>query len=246
MAINKISGNILQNNLQRGANLAIQGNLIYFDVVNSRIGVLTSSPQNEFEVNGVVRVGNITLDNTGNASMGSEWINNLADPIQNQDAATKFYVDSEIGNVANIGNLTVANTTIFPSITPGNITLAPTGDSTVIIDTVSGLVLPVGNTAQRPSPASVGTIRYNNDAGQVEIYDGSTWEDIVANVTNQTLNGDGSTVAFTLNKDTTTAAALVIINGVVQLPTTAYSVSGNVLTFTQAPVVTDVIDVRFL
>jgi len=128
----------------------------------------------------------------------------------------------------------------------GNITLAPTGNSDVIIDTVSGLVLPVGNTAQRPSPAATGTVRFNSDSDRVEIYDGTGWEDVVANVTNQTLNGDGSTAVFTLDRDSTTAAALVMINGVVQLPATAYTVAGNQLTFTQAPVVSDVIDVRFL
>ena len=59
----------------------------------------------------------------------------------------------------------------------------------------------------------------------------------------------GSDLTITGNltvQGTTTAAALVMINGVVQLPITAYSVSGNTLTFTQAPVVSDTIDIRFL
>jgi len=49
-----------------------------------------------------------------------------------------------------------------------------------------------------------------------------------------------------LDTSTTTAAALIMLNGVVQIPTTAYSVSTTTLTFTEAPASGDVIDVRFL
>jgi hypothetical protein len=44
----------------------------------------------------------------------------------------------------------------------------------------------------------------------------------------------------------TTAATIVSINGVLQIPTTAYSVSGTTLTFTEAPAVGDLLDVRRL
>jgi hypothetical protein len=246
MAINKISGNILQDNLQRGTNLSVQGNLIYFDVNTNRVGIRTSSPGSDLEVVGVLEVGSVTIDSAGNIDAGGVNINDLAEPVANTDAATKFYVDSQTGNLTSIGNLSISNTTISTSLATANITLAPTGNSDVIIDTVSGLVLPVGDTAQRPSPAQTGTVRFNTDSDRVEIYDGTNWEDVVANVTNQTLNGDGSTAVFTLDRDTTTAAALIMINGVVQLPVTAYSVSGNTLTFAQAPVVSDTIDIRFL
>ena len=246
MAINRISGNILQDNLQRGTNLSVQGNLIYFDVNTNRVGIRTSSPGSDLEVVGVLEVGSVTIDSAGNIDAGGVNINDLAEPVANTDAATKFYVDSRTGNVTSIGNLEISNTTISTSLAVGNITLAPTGNSEVIIDTVSGLVLPVGTTAQRPSPAAQGTVRFNSDSDRIEIYDGSGWEDVVANVTNQVLNGDGSTAVFSLDRDSTTASALVMINGVVQLPVTAYSVAGNQLTFTQAPVVSDTIDIRFL
>jgi hypothetical protein len=246
MAINRISGNILQDNLQRGTNLSVQGNLIYFDVNTNRVGIRTSSPGSDLEVVGVLEVGSVTIDSAGNIDAGGVNINDLAEPVANADAATKFYVDSQTGNLTSIGNLSISNTTITTSLATGNITLAPTGNSDVIIDTVSGLVLPTGNTDQRPDPAQQGTVRFNTDSDRVEIYDGTGWEDVVANVTNQVLNGDGSTAVFTLDRDTTTAAALVMINGVVQLPVTAYSVSGNQITFAQAPVISDTIDIRFL
>lgn len=148
-----------------------------------------------------------------------------------------------------LGNLSIANTTITTDGTIGNITIEPTGSGLAIIDTTTGLVLPVGNTTQRPSPATTGTLRFNTDYTRIEYYDGSEWDVVAGGVTNETFNGDGSTTTFTLARKTTTGSTLVMLNGVVQLPTTAYSVTGpgeNSLVFTEAPAVSDVIDVRFL
>jgi hypothetical protein len=93
-------------------------------------------------------------------------------------------------------------------------------------------------------------IRINTQLNQIEGYDGTNWvSGSGTGVTNQTLNGDGSTVAFTLDRSTTTAAALIMLNGVTQSPGTAYNMSPNPsvnLVFTEAPAVSDVIDVRFL
>jgi hypothetical protein len=148
-----------------------------------------------------------------------------------------------------MGNLTVSNTTISTDLANATITIQPTGTGLVTIDTTTGLILPVGNTDQRPSPASEGTVRFNSDNLRVEVYDGTEWDQIVSGVTNETLNGDGSTTNFALGRSTTSAAVLIMLNGVVQLPGTAYNMvpdPGANLVFTEAPSVSDVIDVRFL
>lgn len=247
MAINKIQGNILSDNLVRGSNLAFQTDLIYLDVVNDRVGIKTNNPVEDFEIDGVLKVGNITVSNVGNINAGSVYINDLADPIQQQDGATKRYVDLQTGNIiANLGNVTFSNVTISTSLANANLVLEPTGIGLLVIDTTTGLVLPTGNTAQQPTPAVTGTIRFNTDTGRVEVYDGTTWDDVVANVTNQVLYGDNSTQIFTLDRETTAAAALVAFNGVIQLPGVAYTVTGNQITFSQPPSISDVIDIRFL
>ena len=151
---------------------------------------------------------------------------------------------------ANIGNLQISNTTITTTLANGNITLTATGTQFVQISGTGSLIIPSGNTAQRPSPEVTGMIRINTQLNQIEGYDGSNW---VAGsgtaITNQTLNGDGSTVTFVLDSSTTTAAALVMLNGVTQVPTQAYNMSPNPsanLVFTEAPASGDVIDIRFL
>ena len=95
-----------------------------------------------------------------------------------------------------------------------------------------------------------GTLRFNTETGRVEVYDGTEWDQVGQGaVTNQILNGDGSTVTFVLDRSTTTAAALVMLNGITQVPTQAYDMSPNPsanLVFSEAPGSGDVIDVRFL
>ena len=132
------------------------------------------------------------------------------------------------------------------ALATGNVTIRPTGNALVVINTTTGLVVPVGNISQRPGSPSTGTLRFNTETERMEVYDGTEWDSVVSEVTNQTLNGDNVTVVFTLDRATTAAAVLIILNGVVKLPDVAYTVAGNVVTFAQAPAITDVIDVRFL
>ena len=64
--------------------------------------------------------------------------------------------------------------------------------------------------------------------------------------TDQQFNGDGSTVEFTLTEESTSAGSIVSINGVQQIPITAYAITGTTLLFTEAPEAGDLIDVRTL
>ena len=151
-----------------------------------------------------------------------------------------------VGSSGAIGDLEVTGTTLTSQTASDDITIdAESG--TFIIAGTSGFVIPVGNTAQRDGSPSTGTTRYNSQTGLLEIYDGTAWEsmgDYTATV--DSFDGDNSTVAFTMSAESTTDGTIVDINGVVQLPTTAYSVSGNTITFTQAPASGDKITTRLL
>jgi len=82
MAIGRISGLLLQDNLERQAggitkNLAIDGNLTYFDVSNRRVGINTASPGYSLDVAGNVQFANIVIANdtisstTGRINLGT-------------------------------------------------------------------------------------------------------------------------------------------------------------------------------
>jgi hypothetical protein len=198
--------------------------------------------------NTITSSNNLVLDPTGNVDASGININNLAEPVANSDAATKNYVLSQIsGNVVNIGNLVVNDTTVTTATANANIAIDPNGTGTFVIVGTNGFVMPIGNTNQRPSPAYTGTLRFNSDYARIEYYDGTEWDVVAGGITNQTIEtADGVTDTFVLDRESTTAAVLVMLNGIVQIPTSSYSVTGNSLVFTQAPAVSDIIDIRFL
>ena len=64
MAIGRISGQLLKSNLLRdGVDLAFETDLLYLDVVNSRIGIRTAAPTTDLDINGHTRTTNLTVDN---------------------------------------------------------------------------------------------------------------------------------------------------------------------------------------
>ena len=65
MAVGRISGPLLKDNLLRnGVNLAFETSLLYLDVNNSRIGINTSTPQYDLDVNGTTRTTNLQVSNS--------------------------------------------------------------------------------------------------------------------------------------------------------------------------------------
>lgn len=466
MAINRISGRMLQTDLQRDNDLSIQGDLIYFDIGNARVGIGTTTPSSDLAVVGNISVENITISSsgisssdkivinpTGNIDVSGININNLADPIANSDAATKRYVENlvsdatfavsdgvtntviensdtiviqgavdqiettlndstftigltddvsiagnltvndrlfvdgiDIGNnisvggnlilpgeiiansivanssvilpylndnalvftnsdsklvtyidvrydggntinvsnvaftvdnitisgdsVASDGNLNlfsdtgqsviVSNLKVANNTTPtlvcfidanghvttdnnfffddstltvngtissdvlttdnvtisnnqissdGNLIISAESDSFVSIDNNTGIIVPVGTTAERPTNAEAGTVRWNSDVNYLEVFDGVTWEALgtdVTFITSQIIEGDDSTTVFTLDQEATTSGILVYINGVAQVPGSSYAVSQDQLTFVEAPQSQDTVEIRFI
>ena len=120
-----------------------------------------------------------------------------------------------------------------------------------------GIQIPFGSSAQRPGSAGnvdlVGMMRYNTTTNNLEFCTvagapgtytaaGSQFTTIATNA----FSGNGSQTVFTLSSSSTTAGTIVMVNGVVQIPTTAYSVTGTSLAFTEAPATGDAIDARVI
>lgn len=160
-----------------------------------------------------------------------------------------FGVGSAPGSDTQVANLDVSGSTIQPTNSGDDIVLKPQGVGVVDIDTNTALIIPVGTSAQRPASPLDGMIRFNDDDDKVEVYDGIDWVQVgssAGEISTQAFSGDGTTTAFTLNSSADSATVMVTLNGVVQEPTQAYSVSGTTLTFTGAPVTGDRIEVRKL
>ena len=177
------------------------------------------------------------------------------------DRVPKITVDSKgrITNIANVtltqvGNVTFTDTTIsttssltLNSANNGNIILNANGTGTVQIVGNDAVGIPYGNIATRPTNVHTGYLRYNTDLVAIEYYNGSGWQNdlnINGTLSSETIYPTGATNSYTLLESATTDGVLVSINGTLQQPTTAYTVSGNVITFTETPLSSDVIEVR--
>lgn len=225
---------------QQGPSTGI-GNLI----LGSTNGAIKLFVGNTAQANVVTTVTSNGLDVSGNLDTDTL---NVGDAFANNVTISDTLTVANIaitGNIA-LGNLAVSNTTILANIANANITLQPSNNSLVIANTTSGLVVATGNTVQRPAPATTGTLRFNTDSQRLEVYDGAEWDQVVSDVTLQIITPDGANISYSLDRTSTTAALLVSINGVVQLPTVAYTVAGNVITFAEIPLTTDIVDIRFL
>jgi hypothetical protein len=111
----------------------------------------------------------------GTQNGGTGWVITVSDASTfqiNVDDVTWVQFQGEgtftagTGLTLNGTQFVVNETQIFSQINPVNDILTISGDG--------ALVLPVGNTSQRPS-ASAGMIRYNTQASQFEGYDGIVW-----------------------------------------------------------------------
>ena len=150
------------------------------------------------------------------------------------------------------GNITFTDTTIGTTTGNANIVLYPTGTGLVSINTTTGLIIPAGNNIQRPSGNPSGAFRLNTSLNKLEYNNGSGWVQVSAggtgnvNIIDQQIIPNGTNTTYTLTQTATQASILVSINGIGQLPSEAYTVSGNSIIFSEIPNTSDIIDIRFL
>ena len=162
---------------------------------------------------------------------------------------------SVTGNVI-AGNVTTSTINSTSELTVasagnGNILLSATGTGIVKITGTTGFVVPVGNTAQRPVPVDDGTLRLNSTLNELEVYNSGGWQTVGSSagnitVTDQQITPDGTNTVYTLDQATTAPSIMVAINGVTQTPNDGYTVTGNLITFIEAPLSSDYVDIRFL
>jgi hypothetical protein len=213
-----------------------EANLTAITVTNLSVGnILTTS-------------GNVTANISGNinGTFGNFTSNVTADYFVGNIASDSTTVS---GNVS--ANLLIGNIITQQITSPiGDLHFsAATNDPNNIIrfDSVSAFDIPSGNTAQRPPNPDFGLVRYNTDLGSVEWWGGSQWVAGSNLISTQQINPDGISDTYTLSEATVENAILVNINGTIQQAGAgAYSVTGDQITFAEIPLVTDIIEIRFL
>ena len=149
MAIGRISGQLLKSNLLRaGENLAFETDLLYLDVVNSRIGIRTATPTVDLDVNGHTRSTNITVDtqlNIGDLHFTGNTITSDSNTINFAAAAGEATV---YHSRLQIDDLQLQGSTISTTVSNSSIELDPNGTGTVNIvanTNITGNLVVTGN-----------------------------------------------------------------------------------------------------
>jgi len=154
------------------------------------------------------------------------------------------------GNIGNVilGNITFSGNTISSNQANGNIVLDPPGTGTVLFAGTSAVGLPSGDDSTRPLYPEIGYTRYNTDRQSIEYYDGNSWlAPGAATISSEVINPDGTANTYTLGSNTSVDSVLVSINGTLQQPIYSYNiVNNNQITFTETPLTSDTIEVRFI
>jgi len=149
MAIGRISGQLLKSNLLRnGVDLAFETDLLYLDVVNSRIGINTTTPQYDLDVAGHTRSTNLTVDNqldVGDLHITGNTITSDSSTINFTAAAgeaTVYHAKLQVDDLQFSGG------TISTTVSNSSIELNPngTGSVNIIADTnITGNLAVTGN-----------------------------------------------------------------------------------------------------
>lgn len=185
-----------------------------------------------------------------NAADQATYINSLNANVTAANASiatlqTQVYSNANVASYLTVfdGNINAGNIGLS-----GNLYTDYIGSNVNSIVTFTGssaIKLPSGGTSFRPAGVA-GDIRYNTDTSNVEYYNGASWIPVTNTVTDQQITGDGANVTYRLEQTTTNVGVLVSINGTLQAPGTAYTVVDDQITFAEIPLITDIIDVRFL
>jgi len=149
MAIGRISGPLLKNNLIRdGVNLAFETNLLYLDVVNSRIGINTAAPQYALDVVGTTRSTDLAVGNqltVGNFTVSGNTVSSNLPTITfsaSGGEATAYHSRLVVNDIELSGNK------ISTTASNANLELDPNGTGKVDIQSptdITGNLLVNGN-----------------------------------------------------------------------------------------------------
>jgi hypothetical protein len=149
MAVGRISGPLLKDNLLRnGVNLSFETNLLYIDVVNSRIGVKTTAPQYDLDVNGTTR--STYLYTTTQADIATFTVTgSTISSTSNTITFTPNGANPTIfSGTIKVGNLSLTGNTLSSTDTNGNINIVANGTGGINLNsnvTVTGNLHATGN-----------------------------------------------------------------------------------------------------
>jgi fibronectin-binding autotransporter adhesin len=200
-----------------------------------------------FSASGNANVGNLGIAGlitaTGNGTFANVITSGSGGNISGANiiSATTITASGNITGTNLIGPLANGNSNVSIATINGNVTIAAVGNTTMTITgtgaNIAGTLSASGNTNvgnfSTAGNAAAGNVLTNN----LLYANGTPWPLYSGTGTfvTRTYTGDGTTTTFTVTSGTTSSSVIVTESGVLQTPTTDYSISGTTLTFTTAP-----------
>ena len=149
MAVGRISGPLLKDNLLRnGVNLAFETNLLYLDVVNSRIGINTSTPSTALQVNGTTRTTNLTATTSANLATFTISGNTIASSNATINLTPNGANAVVYQGTISVGTLNISGNTIQATGTNTSVNITAIGTGGINLNnntTVTGNLHATGN-----------------------------------------------------------------------------------------------------
>jgi len=182
MAVGRISGPLLKDNLLRnGVDLAFETNLLYLDVVNSRVGIKNASPQYDLDINGTTRTTNLyasTSSTIGTFTISGSTISSTNSTINltpNGSSAVVYQGTADIGNLSLTGN------TISATNTNGAINITANGSGVI---NLNSNVLVTGDLHATGNITADGNITLGNASTDTVTFDAEVASSIIPNQNN--------------------------------------------------------------
>lgn len=232
MAVGRISGPLLKDNLLRnGVNLAFETSLLYLDVVNSRVGINTASPQYDLDVNGTTRSQN--LYTTTQAQLATFTIsgNTIASSSNTINLTPNGANPTVYSGTINVGNLALNGNTFSSTNTNGNINITANGTGAVNLNSnvlINGSLHATGNIT------ADGNIQLGAATNDTITFTGEVNSNILPSVTQTYDLGSNSLQWNNVWAQTVNATNLNITNftatSVTTSGTPSLTISGNTIT----------------
>jgi hypothetical protein len=163
--------------------------------------VVTTNIYDDTTLNIVTGAGDINLQPAGNVVVNSKNINGLAQPVQNQDAATKLYVDNAVSTAISYHEAVVAaTTTTLATTTGGTVTYnQPNGAANGV-----GAILTTTGSFDLIDTANVQTVNTRilvKDEANATFNGVYTWSNatVITRALNEDTYGTGTAFALGLN-----------------------------------------------
>jgi len=182
--VGRISGPLLEANLQRDNDLAFETDLLYFDISNNRVGIKNNAPTHDIDIIGTTRDTNtiastsVLFDNIYFNANGT--ITSYTGPLRIQPQGVDPYLDF---NRLSTDKLTLKGNLIKNYESPnGDIVLESGAASNVIFDentTVQGNLSVIGNILVNGNLSSVDNIRVGDSILDVVVIETNFTQDIL-------------------------------------------------------------------